>query len=76
MVSAIQSFAHSRLPPWASIQSAMAQPVGLLQYAALSAIGAYRSRGHGEGCISNKHSRHTVAMDKRAALKARNKKRR
>ena len=61
---------------FAAIQAAIALPVGLLQHQAMSAIGTYRSRGHGEGCISNKHSRHTVAMDKRAALKARNKKRR
>lgn len=32
----------------------------------------YVSRGHGEGLPKNKRSRHRVAHDKRAAIKARN----
>lgn len=41
--------------------------------AQLAMIGPYESRGHGSGKWSK--SRHRVAMDKRAAIKARNVKR-
>lgn len=41
--------------------------------AQLAVIGPYESRGHGGGHRSK--SRHKVAMDKRAAVKARNVKR-
>ena len=46
---------------------------GLERQAALNDLGPYKSRGHGEGLIGNKHSKRTVAQDKRAATKARNK---
>lgn len=67
-----------RSAPFARAQAfmsalSMAMAAGLSQSAALSDLGNYQSRGHGQGCISNKHSRRTVAQDKRAALKARNK---
>jgi hypothetical protein len=39
---------------------------------ALAAIGPYISRGHGEGLVGNKHSGRRVAMDKRDAVKRRN----
>lgn len=47
----------------------------LLMQMLLGELPKYRSRGKGEGCISNKHSRHCVSMDKRDARKARNRKR-
>lgn len=45
------------------------------QRAALEGIEPYKSRGKGQGLLGNKHSRHRVAMDKRAAVKARNRSR-
>lgn len=58
---------------FAAIEAALAIPSLVDQQAAIAAVGSYRGRGHGEGLLGNKHSRHSVAMDKRAAVKARNK---
>lgn len=52
------------------VAAAMKLPFAKRQ-AQLAAIGPYRSRGHGEGLPGNKHSRHTVAQDRRSAAKAR-----
>ena len=57
-----------------AIAAAMLLPLGLRQ-ATIAALGSYKSRGKGEGLAGNKHSRHFVAMDKRAARKARNRRR-
>lgn len=59
---------------FAAIQVAITLPFHE-QGAAFGALGAYTSHGHGEGCLGNKHSKHTVSMDKRAAAKARNNRR-
>ena len=58
---------------FAAITAAMGLATLGEQRDAFGAIGPYRSRGKGLGLIGNKHSGHTVAMDKRAARKARNK---
>lgn len=57
----------------AQIQIAMMIGDTLARQAALNSIGPYRSRGKGAGKASP--SAHCVAMDKRAARKARNVKR-
>lgn len=59
---------------FAKINAIMLLPTADRQEA-FSLVGPYVSRGHGEGLLGNKHSRHTVAQDKRAARKARNKRR-
>ena len=63
---------HRAKAMFAEITAAMSLPT-LEQKIAFGRIEQYRSRGHGEGLLGNKHSRHCVAMDKRAATKARNK---
>lgn len=68
------AFHHSKLV-FAAIAAAMVIPAFAERQAALALVPQYRSRGHGEGLLGNKHSRHCVAMDKRAARKARNKRR-
>jgi len=68
------AFARAR-EMFSRIASAMGLPTAAEQRAALAGILPYKSRGKGEGCPGNKHSKHTVAMDKRAARKARNKRR-
>lgn len=57
------------------VAAAMALPSAAAQRIALAGIGPYTSRGKGEGLVGNKRSHHRVAMDKRAALKARNRRR-
>lgn len=57
----------------ALIHDAMTIPFAHLRQEALAAIGPYKSRGKGRGGWQK--SRRAVAMDKRAALKARNKRR-
>lgn len=59
----------------AVVQAAMLLPDPVMRNEALGKIEAYRSRGHGEGCFGNKRSDHCVAHDKRAAVKARNRRR-
>mgnify|MGYP000476312139 CR=1 FL=1 len=67
------AFARARAM-FAAIIAAAAMPPGD-QRAALEGIEPYRSRGKGQGLLGNKHSKHRVAMDKRAAVKARNRRR-
>ena len=57
----------------ALVQAAMAIGSVFERQQALASIGPYESRGHGGG--HRIKSRHRVAMDKRAAVKARNVKR-
>lgn len=57
----------------AAIAAAMSMTNQNLRSAAMAEIGPYESHGHGRGKTSP--SRHSVAMDKRAATKARNVKR-
>lgn len=59
----------------ALVSAAMALPNVATQRSVLAGIGPYTSRGKGEGLAGNKRSRHRVAMDKRAAMKARNRRR-
>lgn len=69
----MNTFAFHRVQAFfEAISKAAALPSLAEQQIALSTLGPYRSRGHGEGLLGNKHSRHSVAMDKRAAVKARN----
>lgn len=60
---------------FAAIEAAMMIQNIAQQQDALAQIGPYCSRGKGLGLSTNKHSRHRVAMDKRAAKKARNRRR-
>lgn len=57
----------------AAIAAAMSMTNPTMRSAAMANIGPYESRGHGRGKTSP--SRHSVAMDKRSAAKARNVKR-
>jgi len=57
------------------VAAALALPNVATQQSVLAGIGPYISRGKGQGLPGNRRSRHRVAMDKRAALKARNRRR-
>lgn len=56
----------------ALVAAALTLPNLATQRSVLAGFEPYESRGKGMGLPGNKRSRHRVAMDKRAALKARN----
>ena len=64
------AFASSK-PMFAAIMAFVSPSVGWDEAVALANVGEYKSRGKGKG-KSGTSSAHCVAMDRRAAVKARN----
>lgn len=62
---------RAAIAAFAAIAAAM-QMTGDARSEALTAMPAYKSRGHGLGLQHNKHSSRCVAHDKRDATKRRN----